>query len=153
MRGGESWGRSGGGGYSGRLEPEPAFTQGEPGAEDRVGFRRGDFVGRRLTPALRSTFEERPAVASFFGETIDVGTTTHFYEVVVLDPESLGIKKTETLTPTVAFLDTMEDLSTEGLKPRQVVDLSGVIAGHKINGIAFPTNRRLQTVFRYKPSK
>ena len=47
----------------------------------------------------------------------------------------------------------MEDLSTEGLKPRQVVDLSGVIAGHKINGIAFPTNRRLQTVFRYKPSK
>ncbi|MFZ1619029.1 MAG: hypothetical protein WAT72_00035 [Microgenomates group bacterium] len=112
------------------------------------------FTKRKIEEGKVLAFrEESPAVASFFGETIDVGTTTHFYEVVVLDPESLGIKKTETLTPTVAFLDTMEDLSTEGLKPRQVVDLSGVIAGHKINGIAFPTNRRLQTVFRYKPSK
>lgn len=99
--------------------------------------------------------EVKPASFSFHGETIQIGKLRRTDEVTGVSDDTLNVhvKNSIDIDPVVA--SDMGDL----LAPELVAKLTpqnriGDLKGHKINGgFGFPDNRRIQTIFRYKPSK
>lgn len=111
---------------------------------------------RRVQVGQQFSFTEtQSSRGSFFEETIRVGTLNTTDEVTVLADDKLGldVKNKIDIDPTVA-VEMGDLLSPDWVAKNTPVNRRGEIKGDKINdGLAFPPSARLQTVFRYKPSK
>lgn len=99
--------------------------------------------------------ETRPARGSFYGETIKVGTQRTTDEVTAISNDTLRVHVQNALEIDPEVAKEMGDLLTPQIVAKMTPqNRIGDIKGDKINdGLAFPPSRRVQTVFRYKPSK
>lgn len=111
---------------------------------------------RKVRDGQQFSFTEtQPARGSFHGETIKIGQLRRTDEVTGVSDDTLNVHVKNSIDVDPAVARDMGDL----LAPELVAKLTpqnriGDLKGHKINGgFGFPDNRRIQTVFRYKPSK
>ena len=111
---------------------------------------------KKVNAGERFDFTEvQPARFTFHGETIQIGKLRRTDEVTGVSDDTLNVhvKNTIDVDPTVAR-DMGDLLSPDLVSKMTPQNRIGDIKGDKINGgFGFPDNRRLQTVFRYKPSK
>lgn len=103
-----------------------------------------------------STFEFRSSVLrelSIDGSPVNAGCQVAASKLYALSPDALGVDYKVTFFPDRSWLSAMDLFNEEAMKPRVIGMKVGVLKNNQITGTIPPTDRRIKTLFSYKPSK